>query len=78
MKSRTEKEKSEFIELNKIREKISNEMKNLIPEKLNAYISRQLSKEKKFLKKTKRLSILKLKAFFEVTTIILHHKGNYI
>ncbi len=45
-KPRTEKEKSEFIELRKKREKISNEMKNLNPEELKAYIARQLSKEK--------------------------------
>lgn len=45
-KPRTEKEKSEFIELRKKREKISNEMKKLSPEELKLYIAAKLNQKK--------------------------------
>lgn len=45
-KPRTEKEKSEFIELRKKREKISNEMKKLSPEELKLYIAEKLNQKK--------------------------------
>lgn len=45
-KPRTEKEKSDFLELREKRDKISKEMKKLSPEELKAYIAERLSKEK--------------------------------
>lgn len=45
-KPRTEKEKSDFLELREKREKISKEMNKMSPEELKAYIAERLSQTK--------------------------------
>lgn len=45
-KPRTEKEKSDFLELRAQREKISKEMKKMSPEELKAYIAERLNQKK--------------------------------
>ena len=45
-KPRTEKEKTEFLELREKRDKISKEMKKMSPEELKAYIAERIKKKK--------------------------------
>lgn len=45
-KPRTEKEKTEFLELREKREKISKEMKKMSPDELKAYITERLKQKK--------------------------------